>query len=76
VCISFEREARSNLNQPTHQPTHIHTIEINQFQSACSANTLVPLIKESCGFVNKGTYFRPTDDTIAVHMWTHTYLGA
>jgi hypothetical protein len=38
----------------------------------CS-QTLPPAIaQESCRFVNKGQYFRPSAATVAVHMWTHT----
>lgn len=31
--------------------------------------------RASCKIVEKGKYFRPTDHTILVHMWTHVYLG-
>lgn len=29
----------------------------------------------SCSRVRRGDYFRPRSDTIAVHMWSHVYLG-
>jgi len=41
----------------------------------CSQSPPPAIAKESCRFVNKGQFFRPTDSTIAVHMWTHVYLG-
>lgn len=30
---------------------------------------------ESCDYVNKKKFFRPSTQSIAVHMWTHTFLG-
>lgn len=30
---------------------------------------------ESCGVINRKKFFRPTEDTFLVHMWTHVYLG-
>jgi len=41
----------------------------------CSQSPPPAIAKDSCSFVNKGQYFRPSDSTVAVHMWTHTYLG-
>ena len=32
-------------------------------------------VQRSCELVKKGLFFRPTGDTILVHMWTHVYLG-
>lgn len=30
---------------------------------------------KSCEKVNKREYFSPSESTVAVHMWTHTFLG-
>ena len=34
-----------------------------------------PWAVASCAKVKKRQYFTPTDRTVAVHMWTHTFLG-
>ena len=34
-----------------------------------------PIAVAACTFVQRGEYFRPSPATIAVHMWTHTFLG-
>ena len=47
----------------------------SRLKKVCSTKPLAPMVEESCKVVNADKYFRPTDDTIAVHMWTHTYLG-
>lgn len=31
--------------------------------------------QKACEAVNKKHFFNPTEDTMLVHMWTHTYLG-
>ena len=38
----------------------------------CSLSPPPAIAQDSCRFVNKGQYFRPTPSTVAVHMWTHT----
>ena len=32
-------------------------------------------VRSACEYVSKSVFFRPTSNTIAVHMWTHVYLG-
>jgi hypothetical protein len=41
----------------------------------CSLSPIPDVAKDSCTYVNKGMYFRPSESTVAVHMWTHVYLG-
>lgn len=41
----------------------------------CSMSPPPAIARDGCTFVKKGDYFRPTGATVAVHMWTHTFLG-
>jgi hypothetical protein len=41
----------------------------------CSLSPIPDIAKDSCTYVNKGVYFRPSESSVAVHMWTHVYLG-
>lgn len=42
----------------------------------CSDRSAINDLNENaCDYVNRNIYFRPSTQTIAVHMWTHTFLG-
>lgn len=47
-----------------------------RLKSVCArGKEIAPWAIKSCEKVRAGKYFSPSEFTIAVHMWTHTFLG-
>ena len=47
-----------------------------RLKSVCArGKDIAPWAIKSCEKVRAGKYFSPSEFTIAVHMWTHTFLG-
>jgi hypothetical protein len=47
-----------------------------RLKSVCAkGKEIAPWAVKSCEKVRAGKYFSPSEFTIAVHMWTHTFLG-
>lgn len=47
--------------------------------SACAAANTAALLEDglrrSCRIIDQGLFFRPSNETVLVHMWTHVFLG-
>lgn len=41
----------------------------------CALRPVPAIAEQACKAVNKGEYFKPSTATVAVHMWTHVFLG-
>ena len=47
----------------------------HRLYEVCEKSQIASMNTESCMRVNKKQFFRPSKNTVAVHMWMHTFLG-
>jgi hypothetical protein len=65
VIFELRDDTLHSLGDATHP-------RLNQ---VCYAAKVPDVSASSCANVRRGEYFQPSRNTIAVHMWFHTYLG-
>ena len=65
VIYEFKEEVLHSLVDATN----------SRLKTSCSNPDTAGRYPKSCEFVNEDLFFRPSDNTVAVHMWSHVHLG-